>query len=121
LDRLRAMLETVLAETAAPAQQLIGLATRRFGSGGPWARFEGKLREVDELLFAELREHRTRGGLEQREDILSMLMLAEFEDGGRMSDEELRDQLMTLLLAGHETTATALAWSFDLLLRHRTA
>jgi cytochrome P450 family 135 len=120
LDRLRGMLETVLQETAAPAQQLIGLATRRFGSGGPWARFEGKLREVDELLYAEIREHRARGGLEQREDILSMLMLAEFEDGGSMSDEELRDQLMTLLLAGHETTATALAWTFDLLLRHRT-
>ena len=47
-----------------------------------------------------------------------MLMLAEFEDGGEMSDKELRDQLMTLLLAGHETTATALAWTFDLLLRH---
>jgi cytochrome P450 len=46
------------------------------------------------------------------------LMLAEFEDGGTMSDKELRDQLMTLLLAGHETTATALAWTFDLLLRH---
>jgi cytochrome P450 len=47
-----------------------------------------------------------------------MLMLAEFEDGSRMEDRELRDQLMTLLLAGHETTATALAWTFDLLLRH---
>ena len=121
LDRLRGMLADVLEQTAAPAQQLIGLATRRFGSGGPWARFEGKLREVDELLYAEIAEHRARGGLEEREDILSMLMLAEFEDGGTMSDEELRDQLMTLLLAGHETTATALAWTFDLLLRHREA
>jgi cytochrome P450 len=121
LDRLRQMLATVLQETAAPARQLIGLATRRFNDRGPWARFEGKLREVDELLFAEIREHRARGGLEEREDILSMLMLAEFEDGGTMSDEELRDQLMTLLLAGHETTATALAWTFDLLLRHRGA
>ena len=50
-----------------------------------------------------------------------MLMLAEFEDGGQMDDTELRDQLMTLLLAGHETTATALAWTFDLLLRHPAA
>ena len=121
LDRLRGMLATVLQETAAPTKQLIGLATRRFGGRGPWARFEGKLREVDELLFAEIREHRARGGLEDRDDILSMLMLAEFEDGGSISDEELRDQLMTLLLAGHETTATALAWTFDLLLRHRSA
>jgi cytochrome P450 len=118
LDRLRGMLATVLQETAAPARQLVGLATRRFGGRGPWARFEGQLREVDELLYAEIREHRARGGLEEREDILSMLMLAEFEDGGSMDDAELRDQLMTLLLAGHETTATALAWTFDLLLRH---
>jgi len=121
LDRLRGMLANVLQETAAPAKQLIGLATRRFGGRGPWARFEGALREVDELLFAEIREHRARGGLEQRTDVLSMLMLAEFEDGGTMSDQELRDQLMTLLLAGHETTATALAWTFDLLLRHQSA
>jgi cytochrome P450 len=119
LDRLRGMLANVLQETASPGRQLFGLATRRFGSGGPWARFEGQLREVDELLYAEIAEHRARGGLEERDDILSMLMLAEFEDGGTLSDEELRDQLMTLLLAGHETTATALAWTFDLLLRHR--
>ncbi len=119
LDRLRGMLATVLEETASPGKQLIGLATRRFGSGGPWARFEKQLREVDELLYAEIAEHRARGGLEERDDILSMLMLAEDEGGGTLSDEELRDQLMTLLLAGHETTATALAWTFDLLLRHR--
>ncbi|HEU4392617.1 MAG TPA: cytochrome P450 [Solirubrobacterales bacterium] len=119
LDRLRGMLATVLQETASPGAQLIGLATRRFGGRGPWARFEGQLRAVDELLYAEIAEHRARGGLEERDDILSMLMQAEFEDGGTMSDEELRDQLMTLLLAGHETTATALAWTFDLLLRHR--
>ncbi len=119
LDRLRGMLATVLQETASPGAQLLGLATARFGGRGPWARFEGQLREVDELLYAEIAEHRARGGLEERDDILSMLMGAEFEDGGTLSDEELRDQLMTLLLAGHETTATALAWTFDLLLRHR--
>jgi cytochrome P450 len=118
LDRLRGMLGTVLQETASPRAQLVGLATQRLGGRGPWARFEGQLREVDELLYAEIAEHRSKPDLAEREDILSMLMLAEFEDGGTMSDEELRDQLMTLLLAGHETTATALAWTFDLLLRH---
>ncbi len=121
LDRLRGMLATVLQETASPRAQLIGLATRRFGGRGPWARFEGQLRAVDELLYAEIAEHRQKPDLEERNDILSMLMLAEFEDGERMSDTELRDQLMTLLLAGHETTATALAWTFDLLLRHQNA
>ncbi len=121
LERLRGMLANVLQETASPRAQIIGLATRRFGGKGPWARFEGALREVDELLYAEIAEHREKPGLEDREDVLSMLMLAEFEDGGRMDDSELRDQLMTLLLAGHETTATALAWTFDLLLRHPQA
>ena len=118
LDRLRGMLSTVLEETTTPGRQVLGLALQRFGGKGPFARFEGQLREVDELLMAEIAEHRERPDLEEREDILSMLMRAEFEDGSRMEDKELRDQLMTLLLAGHETTATALAWTFDLLLRH---
>ncbi len=121
LDRLRGMLSTVLEETTTPGRQVLGLALQRFGGKGPFARFEGQLREVDELLMAEIVEHRERPDLEEREDILSMLMRAEFEDGSRMEDRELRDQLMTLLLAGHETTATALAWTFDLLLRHPAA
>jgi cytochrome P450 family 135 len=118
LDRLREMLGTVLQETASPGRQVVGLALQRFGGRGMFAHFERELREVDELLMAEIAEHRGRPDLAEREDILSMLMLAEFEDGSRMEDRELRDQLMTLLLAGHETTATGLAWTFDLLLRH---
>jgi cytochrome P450 len=121
LVRLRGMLANVLQETASPRAQLVGLATRRFGGRGPWARFEGALREVDELLYAEIAEHRTKSDLAERDDILSMLMLSEFDDGTAMDDTELRDQLMTMLLAGHETTATALAWTFDLLLRHEGA
>jgi cytochrome P450 len=119
LQRLRGVLTRVLEETASPFTQLIGLASRRFGGGGPWAKFEGRLRAVDELLYAEIAERRSIDSLEERDDILSMMMQARFEDGGSMSDVDLRDQLMTLLLAGHETTATALAWTFDLLLRHR--
>ncbi len=121
LDKLRGMLATVLQETSAPGRQVLGLALQRFGGRGMFAHFESQLREVDDLLFAEIAEHRERPDLAEREDILSMLMLAEFEGGGRMDDQELRDQLMTLLLAGHETTATALAWTFDLLLRHPAA
>ncbi len=117
LSRLRGLLTQVLEETSSPFTQLIGLATRRFG-GRPWARFEGRLEEVDALLYEEIAEHRRREDLEEREDILSALILARYEDGTGLSDTDLRDQLMTLLLAGHETTATALAWTFDLLLRH---
>jgi cytochrome P450 len=119
LERLRLMLGRVLAETASPTAQLIGLLSQRLGGRrGPWAAFERQLRAVDELLYAEIAERRARGELEERDDILSALMLARFEDGSSMSDSELRDQLITLLLAGHETTATALAWAFDLLLRN---
>jgi cytochrome P450 family 135 len=118
LERLRGVLTKVLEETASPLAQLTGLASRRFGGRGPWAKFERQLKAADELLYAEIAERRDRGDFEEREDILSMMMQAEFDDGERMSDTDLRDQLMTLLLAGHETTATALAWTFDLLLRH---
>jgi cytochrome P450 family 135 len=123
LERLRGMLSTVLQETASSAAQLVALIMARFGGRAPFARFEGQLREVDELLYAEIAERREAGGLEERDDILSALMLARFDDDAGsedegMTDTELRDQLMTLLLAGHETTATALAWTFDLLLRH---
>jgi cytochrome P450 len=121
LDRLRGMLSTVLTETGSPRAQLVGLATRRLHGGNALARFEGRLKAVDELLYAEIAEHRSKPDLADRDDILSMLMLSEFEDGGSMDDTELRDQLMTLLLAGHETTATALAWAFDLVLRHPAA
>jgi cytochrome P450 len=117
LEQLRVVLTEVLEETASPFNQLIGLASRRFG-GGPWAKFEAKLKAADDLLYAEIAEHRANGNFEERQDILSLLMQARFEDGSEMSDTDLRDQLMTLLLAGHETTATALAWTFDLLLRH---
>ena len=117
-ERLRSVLTQVLEETASPFSQLSGLIARRFGGRGPWAKFEKQLKLVDELLYAEIAEHRTRDDLEERDDILSALILARFEDGSGMTDTDLRDQLMTLLLAGHETTATALAWSFDLLLRH---
>lgn len=118
LDRLRLVLTELLAETSSPFAQLLGLALRRFGGKGPWARLEKQLREIDDLLYAEIGERRAEESFEERDDILSLLMAARFEDGGGLEDVDLRDQLLTLLLAGHETTATALAWTFDLLLRH---
>jgi cytochrome P450 len=72
--------------------------------------------EVDRLLFAEIAEH--RADPEGRDDILAMLVGARDEDDRPLSDEALRDQLLTLLLAGHETTATGLSWCFERLLRH---
>lgn len=88
----------------------------------PWRGFFTNLREVDDLLYAEIRERRAqhaRDGLEGRDDVLSRLLRAgdvEAEPG--LSDEELRDQLVTLLLAGHETTASALSWTLHELGKH---
>lgn len=116
-DRLRPLLGNLLAETASPWLQLSGFAMRRL-KRGPWEAFMRHVAEVNEELFALIRERRLDPGLAEREDILSSLLCARFEDGEAMGDAEVRDQLVTLLLAGHETTATALAWSFDLLLRN---
>jgi cytochrome P450 len=73
---------------------------------------------VDELIYDEIARRREAPDLEQREDVLSMLLLARDEDGRPMTNVELRDQLVTLLVAGHETTATGLAWTFDQVLRN---
>jgi cytochrome P450 len=87
------------------------------GWGYPWLQRFGRWRrtvenayELDRLIHAEIRERRAAPDLAERNDVLSQLIRVD-EDGDRLSDEELRDQLVTLLLAGHETTATALAWA----------
>jgi cytochrome P450 len=77
--------------------------------------------KVDAVVYDEIRHAREREDLDEREDILSLLLQARHEDGSPMSDEELRDELMTLLLAGHETTATSLAWAIERLVRHPEA
>lgn len=76
---------------------------------------EGVIGDVDRMLYALIAERRQA---ERRADILSLLLDAVDEDGQAMSDEELRDELITLVLAGHETTANSLAWAFERLLRH---
>ncbi len=117
-DGLREHLPRLLNQTSSSALQFRFLLASRLGRGDPMARLEEITAGIDELLFAEIAARRSDPELESREDILSLLTAARFEDGGAMSDRELRDQLVTLLLAGHETTATGLAWTFDLLLRH---
>jgi len=76
------------------------------------------LNEADDVLYDEIRRRRDDPTAAERDDILSMLLQARDEDGQPMSDEELRDELMTLLVAGHETTATALAWTLERLAHH---
>jgi cytochrome P450 family 135 len=112
-DRLNGL----LSDTASAGLQFGVLLSRRFGTRDPLIPLQERRREIDAMLDVEIAERRT----DPREDILSMLVAARFEDGEPLDDAEIRDQLMTLLLAGHETTATGLAWTFDLLVRHPDA
>ena len=86
-----------------------------FGRRKPLERLREMAGEIDARLLAEIAARRADPS---GSDICSLLVQARFEDGSSMSDREVRDQLMTLLLAGHETTATGLAWTLDLLTRH---
>jgi cytochrome P450 len=87
------------------------------GRHSPWGRIIRVVAEVDELLHAEIVRRRAEGGA-GRADVLSMLLAARDESGAPMTDAELRDELVTLLAAGHETTATALAWTVHRLVQH---
>jgi cytochrome P450 family 110 len=78
---------------------------------GPWAKFLRHRAELDRLIYTEIADRRKDENLADRSDILSMLIGSKDAEGNGMTDEELRDELMTLLFAGHETTATALSWA----------
>lgn len=84
----------------------------------PWRSLWERIQEADRLLYAEIADRRADPHLDERTDVLAMLVRATDEDGNAMSDRELRDQLMTLLVAGHDTTATGLSWALERLTRH---
>jgi len=96
---------------------LIRFFQRDLGPRSPWGRFL-RLRASAFEESLELLRQRRNEGYEGRDDILSMLLGATYEDGSPMTDEEIFDELMTLLVAGHETTATALSWTTHRLARH---
>ena len=97
---------------------LVLLGPRRIRRYPPFRRM---MEGIDRLLYPVIEARRGVSDLEERDDILSLLLQARHEDGRPMTDRELRDELMTLLVAGHETTATALSWAVELLARHPAA
>lgn len=121
-ERRRAMLgerlPRLLGQSSSIITQLRVMLARRSSRSDPMVALQQLMGEIDELLFAEIAERRADTAPAERQDILSLLMEARFADGAQMSDGDLRDQLLTLLLAGHETTATALAWTLEQLLRN---
>jgi len=91
---------------------------RDLGRFSPWNRFLRSRGALDEFIYEEIRLRRAEPGYEERDDVLSLLLSARDEDGEAMSDQELRDELVTVLGAGHETTATGLAWAVERLVRN---
>ena len=109
-DRLAALRPRVTGTVEVSPVVLLGWGYPRLQRVGPWRRAVENSYALDRLMYAEIRERREAPDLDERPDVLSRLIRVE-DDGDRLDDEELRDQLVTLLLAGHETTASALAWA----------
>jgi len=103
-----------LIDSVHPALLFMPFLQRRLGGVGPYARFLERFEAVDELLDAQIERRRARPG----EDILSMMLASRYEDDTQMSNEQLKDELRALVVAGHETSALALSWAVDAVLRH---
>jgi cytochrome P450 len=114
--RLRNTIRWFLNASTSPIEPLVEL--QNFGHREPRGVLKAVLSVVDRRLYAVIRARRAATATtERRHDVLSLLLQARDEDGRPLTDEELRDELMTLLLAGHETTANSLAWTFERLVR----
>ena len=114
LDELRTTLKQLLDLGASPLT-LLPLFRRNLGRLTTWQRFVEVRDRADALILALIEERRRTG--EEGDDVMTMLLAARDEAGQPMTDRELRDELVTLLVAGHETTASALSWGFEQLVR----
>jgi cytochrome P450 len=117
LERLRTLLRETLDWVSHP-RQFVGLAALGPDRVQHLPEVRRVVDRVDDAILEAIRARRGAPDLAAREDILSLLLQATDEDGRPMTDAELRDELVTLLVAGHETTATALSWTFERLTRH---
>jgi cytochrome P450 family 135 len=120
LGRLRTALAGMLDWSTDPRRMLL-IATLGPSGLERVPKFRAAMRPVDRLVAEEIARGRADERLEGREDVLALLLQARHEDGSPMSDAEVRDELLTLLVAGHENTTTALAWALERLARHPTA
>jgi cytochrome P450 len=112
-DQLRELLSSLLDVIGSPLTSsflFFPSLQKDLGAWSPWGRFLRRRQQIDQLLYAEIQQRREQADL-SGDDILSLLLSARDEAGQPMTDEELRDELLTLLFAGHETTASALAWA----------
>jgi cytochrome P450 len=115
-DELRTLLARLLELNTTLATTLPQLRIE-LGGLSNWGKLMRCTAEVDQAIYAEMARRRERSHHEE-DDVLSLLLDARDESAEPMTDKEIRDQLLTMLVAGHETTATALAWAFERMLRH---
>ena len=97
---------------------VLPVPTVDWGRWSPWGRFWLMRREYDAIIERLIAKAEQGGNLDEREDILALMLQARYDDGTPMSHGDIADQLLTLLTAGHETTATTLAWAVERLRRH---
>jgi len=110
LQRRITSLANIFESTLTSALLFFPLLQKDLGGWSPWGNLVRQQKAIDQAIYQELATRRTQD-ISQRQDILSLMMSAKDETGESLKDTELRDELMTLMLAGHETTATAIAWS----------
>jgi cytochrome P450 family 135 len=116
-EELREVLPRFLELCRTPAVFMPALR-RELGGRTPWARLLASIRELDELLLEQIRRRRTTADLDSRPDLLTRMVQTRDEDGDGLTDGEIRDELVTLLVAGHETTSGALAFAVEQIVQH---
>jgi cytochrome P450 len=116
VERMHQALSAVI--DSSPLLMASSALRKDLGPLSPGGRLARRLRAADALLYEEITRRRTEPDLEERSDVLSLLLCARDDEGRAMTDVELRDELFTMLAAGHETTATGLAFALELLLRN---
>ncbi|BAY83849.1 cytochrome P450 [Calothrix parasitica NIES-267] len=113
-DEIKQLIGSILDISGSPLRAMlvfVPLLQKDLGAWSPWGSFLRQQKRLDDLLYAEINERRDNPNA-SREDILSLMVAARDEEGQPMTDQEMRDELMTLLVAGHETTASSLTWAF---------
>lgn len=119
-QKLKPLLAEILDATDSPLRSsflFLKFLQQDWGTWSPWGRIKDRQKQIYELLQEEIDE-RHLGGNQIENDVLSLMMAAKDETGKTLTNAELKDELLTLLFAGHETTATMMAWAFYEILRH---
>jgi hypothetical protein len=116
-DELRQLLPPMV--PLASRMAVLPAAFRKdLGAWSPWGRVQRSRRRYNEIIARLIADARSDPAFEERNDVLALMLQARYEDGSSISDDHIADELLTLLAAGHETTATTLAWAIERLRRH---